>query len=373
MNFDIHDHTIFLTLTGSRAYGTHTEESDYDFKGIAIPPPKYYLGVGDGFEQYEGKLSIYYGVDLNHESVIYDLRKYLTLAVNNNPNILELLFLSDSYWIKSESHSNWYKKLERIWMPLLGHKDLFLSKKCRYTYAGYAHAQLKRIRGHRQWLLKQPDHQPTRKEFGLSDQPQIPSEQMKAAVSIVDKQIESWTMNPGEEIPVTVLTRARESIIDLVSHLSSNDAETEIVIAACRKLGFESNFSETIVREKDYRSACREWKSFLDWKDGRNEKRCQLEQKYGYDTKHAMHLVRLMRTCEEILTNGKLLVTRPDAEELKTIRNGAWKYDDLEQYAKDMDIKMDKLYQLSTLRHSVDKDRISQLCKEMVIDFYEFR
>lgn len=69
----------------------------------------------------------------------------------------------------------------------------------------------------------------------------------------------------------------------------------------------------------------------------RNEKRSELEEKFGYDTKHAMHLVRLLRTGEEILSEGIVRVKRPDAKELLDIRNGLFSYDELLIYAEEKD------------------------------------
>jgi len=45
-----------------------------------------------------------------------------------------------------------------------------------------------------------------------------------------------------------------------------------------------------------------------------------LEAKFGFDTKHAMHLIRLLRMAREILETGVVHVKRPDAEELSAIR-----------------------------------------------------
>lgn len=369
MDFNIDQHTIFLCLTGSRAYGTNNEDSDWDIKGIAIAPLEYYLGVGKNFEQYEGKLSnnfIYGAVRENHESVIYDIRKFCQLAIQNNPNILEILFLKERYWLMDHP---------RHWVSydLIDNRDLFLSKKCRYTYAGYAHAQLKRIRSHRQWLLNPPKDKPVRKDFGLPEQQSIDHNQLKAAISLVDKQIEQWTINPQEEVPITVLARARESIIDLVANIFNLDNATSIIIrAACNKFNFDSNFSEVIVREKSYKAALNQWNQYLTWKNERNEKRSILEAKYGYDTKHAMHLVRLLRTCSELLTQGKLIVNRLDAEELVAIRNGAWSYENLETYAEEMDKRMDVLYNSPScpLPYSPAIETINQICMKVIESFY---
>lgn len=41
----IRERMILLANTGSFAYGTNTEESDRDYKGICIPPIEYMLGL----------------------------------------------------------------------------------------------------------------------------------------------------------------------------------------------------------------------------------------------------------------------------------------------------------------------------------------
>ena len=369
MNFIIEDHTILLTLTGSRAYGTYTENSDWDLKGIAVAPLNTYLGATKNFEQFEGKFkqtpSILGAVRENYESVVYDIRKFCNLAIQNNPNILEIIFLPENYWI---TKSHWYSN------HLIHNKDMFLSKKCRYSYAGFAHAQLKRIRSHREWLLAPPTHQPSRKEFGLSEQQSMDHNQLKAATSLIDKQIEQWMLHPEEEIPITVLCRARESIIDLVSNLfvlkNQQEVNDELVRAAAKKYSFDTNFSEVIVRERSYKAALNRWNQYLTWKEERNQVRSALEAKYGFDCKHASHLVRLLRTCKELLTTGKLIVNRPDAEELLAIRNGAWTYEKVEEYAESMDKEMDVLYKTSVLPYSPNIDKINQLCELTIREFH---
>ena len=71
---------IYLTIHGSLAYGTATPESDLDIRGIFIPPKKYFLGALDRCEQAEFKEP--------HDIVIFELRKFVHLALDNNPNVI---------------------------------------------------------------------------------------------------------------------------------------------------------------------------------------------------------------------------------------------------------------------------------------------
>ena len=52
------------------------------------------------------------------------------------------------------------------------------------------------------------------------------------------------------------------------------------------------------------------WDSYQTWKTHRNPARAELERQHGYDTKHAMHLIRLMRMGLEVLETGDLGVRR---------------------------------------------------------------
>ena len=72
---------------------------------------------------------------------------------------------------------------------------------------------------------------------------------------------------------------------------------------------------------------------------GRHAAHWSLVEKYGYDTKNAMHLVRLYRMGYEALTEGVIRVKRPDADELLAIRNGAWTLAEVEKYADDMELR----------------------------------
>jgi hypothetical protein len=130
----------------------------------------------------------------------------------------------------------------------------------------------------------------------------------------------------------------------------------------------KEEFIDLAEKELRYFVANQEYERYQQWSKARNPKRAIFEAKFGYDTKHAGHLVRLMRMGMEILETGKVNVDRTqiDSVELKEIKNGAWSYERLEQYAKDTDNKLTDLYNSCKLQKSAQIERINELCISIV-------
>ena len=122
----------------------------------------------------------------------------------------------------------------------------------------------------------------------------------------------------------------------------------------------------TLNAEKKYMAAMKHWESYLRWQAERNPARAELERRHGYDTKHAMHLVRLMRVGLELLQSGELHVRRVDADELNAIRDGALSYDELMEVAPELQTAMQGAAERSTLPDSVDEARVDRLVFELV-------
>lgn len=302
------DATVYLTKHGSHAYGTNRHDSDLDIKGVAIPPTRYFFGWLDKFEQADR------GFD--NDVQIYDIRKFFNLAADCNPNIIEVLWTDPSDWLYSDV----------IGVKLYEMRHEFISKKARFTFAGYAHAQLKRIRTHQRWLRNPPSHKPSREEYGLP---------------------------PLERVADADQIRAAEFL-------------------NTQGYGYGTNFQALVEAEKQYRQALKDWDSYERWQKERNPIRHALEAAHGYDTKHAMHLVRLLRMCGEILETGEVLVKRPDAKELLEIRAGAWSFDKLIEWADAEDARMEKLYQESKLPHEPNRTALDDACEQLVRFFYRF-
>lgn len=340
--------TIFFCVHGSRAYGTDRPDSDYDFKGVTVPPREYRDGFLKRFEQ-----AIWATPE---DTTIFEIRKFFNLAADCNPNVLELLYVDPSD--------------VKICTPegqlLLDNRDLFLSQKASYTFRGYAVSQLRRIKGHRRWLLDPPKAPPVRTDFGLPEGITIPTDQLKTVLAGIQKQLDSWEVDFGDldeaaknHIQEQVTTFLAEQVI----------AADEKFAAAARLLGHTNDFIQLLIKEKAYRSALTEWSQYNDWKASRNEKRAALEAQFGYDCKHAMHLVRLLRMCREILTEGRCITRRLDAVELLSIRDGAWDYDRLLKWAEEQDAELQTLVSKSGLPKAPDRNKLDDLCIQIVQSF----
>ena len=98
-----------------------------------------------------------------------------------------------------------------------------------------------------------------------------------------------------------------------------------------------------------------------------------MEDMIGFDVKHAMHLVRLINMCKQILTENTLSVYRPDRDILMDIRNGKWSFDQIEQFVLDSEVELETLYPRSTLRNAPDRKGIQLLYYEICEDFYKLK
>lgn len=94
--------------------------------------------------------------------------------------------------------------------------------------------------------------------------------------------------------------------------------------------------------------------------------RKELFRKFGYDTKNAAHLIRLLRMCEEFMLYGELNVARDDADELKSIKEGNFRLDEVVSQARHLLSAIDQAYVQSSLPDSYDYDAIDSLLIECI-------
>lgn len=338
--------TLYSIRHGSHAYGTATPASDLDIRGLCCPPPRCMHGWLTQFEQYEQKG--------DPDIVIFDVRKFFRLAADCNPNIIEMLFVDESDVLSASPEAR----------LILDRRREFLSRKARMTFAKYAVGQLKRIETHRQWLLNPPAAPPNRIDFGLPSYCEVPKAQLEAIDSMISREVEGWDadldgIDPASRI--AVVQRIERSLVTV--HAAAYEQRYRL---AAQHIGVHDSLIKIAEQERAFRAAQRRWDQYNVWLASRNEVRAALERRVGYDAKNAMHLVRLLRMCREILTNGSVTVKRPDASELLDIRNGAWSYERLSSWAAQQDAELDAVCDASPLPRAPDREALDALCTDVV-------
>jgi len=309
---------------GSYAYGTNIASSDVDYRGIFCADPVNILTpffpireVTDSSEE---------------DTKYYELAHFLKLCLDCNPNIVETLWVDDNDIVGSTA----------AYDLLRSHRHKFLSSKIAFTTSGYAMSQLKRIKGHNKWINNpQPNEAPLPKQF----------------VSVIqryqegfDKHFQLWNADHrlipyGNNIYAVHYEKG---------HTIFNDQGGLNTVFEGKRSDYSIPAGIIKFNKEEYRVAKEKHEQYWNWKSNRNKQRGVLEEEHGYDTKHAMHLVRLMSMGMEALRDKVIIVKRPDAKQLLEIRNGKWAYEEILEYAQDMDDKIKMLYKKTELPKKPD-------------------
>lgn len=96
-----------------------------------------------------------------------------------------------------------------------------------------------------------------------------------------------------------------------------------------------------------------------------DSKRFALREKFGFDIKYGMHVVRLLEYAEQILATGDLDL-RKNAEQLKSIRRGEMSHAEIILWASSKEKQLENLYHTSELPWVLDKNKIKKLLLDCI-------
>jgi predicted nucleotidyltransferase len=251
------------------------------------------------------------------------------LAADCNPNIIELLFIrSEDVLVTSVAGD-----------LLRHHRTAFLSQKAAKTFVGYSTAQLHRIKQHKAYLMNPPDHKPARQEYGLAELSRVNPDQLNACRAFVRRNMNTmapWLLEADNQHReafwegVVNLLAIRDGTPEFNNNVDNwHEIEEQFAEDIAAKMSFDTDFMEHLRLEKRFSQAKSEYDKYLEWQKNRNPERAALEQEWGFDLKHGLHLIRLLRMGHQVLTTGTMDVYRPDRQELLDIRHGKWPYEKL--------------------------------------------
>lgn len=339
---------LFECISGSKAYGLDTPQSDTDLKGVFYLPKKHFYGL-----EYIPQIS-----NETNDEVYYELGRFVELLAKNNPTILELLATPDDCIL--------YRH------PLMNRLniDMFLSKRCKDSFAGYAIAQIRKARG-----LKKKIVNPIAKER-LSALDFCYMIQGYSSVSVLQ-----WLATQGLEqgrCGLAAVPHAKGLYALFYDNngtmgykgIFSGDTANDVSLTTIPK--GEKELANLFFNKDGYSAYCREYRDYWAWVDKRNEERYRNTLQHGknYDAKNMMHTLRLLQVAEEILTTGKLNVKRPNREELLSIKAGMAEYDDLLERANALIERIETSFTTCSLPESPDEKEIEKILVEMRMELY---
>lgn len=340
-------HIIFECISGSRAYGLNTPTSDTDIRGVFVLPRENYYSLN-----YIGQVS-----NETNDIVFYELKKFIELCLNNNPNILELLNVPEHCIIEKN------KIFDRIKM------EQFLSKKCEQSFANYAFTQIKKARGLEKKIMNPIDKK--RKSvldfcYVLENGRSVALKTFLETKNI--KQEECGLANiPHMKDCFNLYNETSKNYKGIIKGEDSNDITLSKIPINSKSIGM------MFYNKDGYSIYCKKYKEYWDWVDKRNQARYNSTINHGknYDSKNMMHTFRLLHMAKEIALEKKINVFRKDRELLLDIKQGKFEYEDLVNKAENLKKELPELYKNSGLPEAPDELKINELLIKLRKEFYE--
>ncbi len=118
--------TILRVLVGSRAHGLHTEESDYDWRGVFITPTSELLKLG-------GKTTQTSWIEGKEDDTSWEVGKFLFMAMKCNPTILE------AFRAPAAASDDWGRELQGLFPYVWNSTDV------KNSFLGYGLNQRKKF------------------------------------------------------------------------------------------------------------------------------------------------------------------------------------------------------------------------------------
>ncbi len=341
-----HDLILLECLSGSRAYGLDTPNSDTDIKGVFLLPKEMFFGL-----TYIPQIS-----NESNDIVFYELGRFMELLSVNNPNILELLNSPESAVLFRHPSLNILKS------------EQILSKLCKDTFGRFALSQIKKARGLNKKIVNPV------------------SEERKSLLSfcyvtygegsiLLERFLETnkWEQ---EDCGLTAIPHMKnvfglyhgkhKGYKGILQNAQSNMLTLSSVPKGEKQLGL------LYCNLEGYSSYCKEYREYWEWVQKRNEDRFANTISHGknYDAKNMMHVFRLLDMAIEIGRDHVVNVKRPNREFLLKIKNRDYEYEELVKLAEDKKREMEAVFEKSSLPETPDLALINQLTVKLREQFY---
>ena len=270
-NQHLKNRLLFLTLGGSYSYGTNVETSDVDVRGCAMNSRSDILGMTN-FEQV---------VDNVTDTTVYSFNKLISLLINCNPNVIEMLGCKPEH----------YFLITKIGQEMIDNQHMFLSRRAVHAFGGYANQQLRRL----ETAIARDKMPQSRKEEHVLN-------------SMKNMLIDTKRMTADYPDDAFIL------YVD-DSHREELDKE------------IYADISLTHYPIRDFKAIMNNLSNVIGTYEKVNHRNHKKDDEHL--NKHAMHLVRLYLMCFDLLESEKIQTYREeDLPLLRSIRAGEYQRED---------------------------------------------
>jgi len=292
---------------GSKLYGTDTPDSDIDIAGVFIAPIEYYFGL-ENIKELDMSIKSKDENNKNNKDAIdrkfYEIKRFINLATDNNPNIIEQLYIPENKLIYASEDG----------LKILNNKQLFLHKGLYYRFIGYAYSQKKKM------IVKLDNYD----EY----------------IRIID------ILNTLDSTAKLInFTDKLKNYIDN-EFLKIGDIKVPLGVQTKKAIAIIKNRFESLSHRKS------------------------LVLKYGYDTKFASHLIRLVLEGIELLYTKNLIFPLEYADYIKDIKNGKYEMGQILEEFDILEKRLNKAQSESELPNYPDKTKINKLLIDILYNFH---
>lgn len=266
---------ILEIKNGSHLYGLNTEKSDVDYMGVFFAPDDHIYGLKH-VEQVD--MSVVDKLDNGKNSkdaidkVMYEVKRYVQLCLEGNPNMLETLFVGDENIIRISSFGR----------KILDNRHLFVSEKIVPKFAGYATSQKRKL--------------------------MVKTSNMKDLIEGL--QVLKDYISEGYE---------KETLPELIGKSEFDKYFKEKSNKVHMQIG-----AHIVNRNITIKSAIKQLEEIIS----RTSHRIDTIHEHGYEVKFASHYLRLIYQTIELLETGTLKFPSPKRDLLLDIKTGKVSYDD---------------------------------------------
>ena len=327
---------IFKTYAGSKLYGTDSECSDTDIKGVFIPykedlilgkAPKHYSVSSNNQKEKNNKADI--------DETYYSIHYFLELVSKGETNAIDLLF----------AYTNWEKVIisTKEWQTIIDNIDKLITKNIK-SYLGYCKSQSikysikgSKLKNYKSFMDFCKKHYYDSYENGIR----------KSLYSVLNDflghdSIENYIPKVGED-----RIKANINLSCLFGEhcyfITADNKESYISISDI-KFGLDEKISDV------YQKVKRTIESY-----GKRAEKASIDN--GADYKAISHCVRVILQVEELLTTNKITFPLINREFIKSIKykTTSMKYDEIMKWIDNHIMHIEEvLLPKSTLREKSD-------------------